>query len=660
MVARDHSNVTRVRTTAPYGSWRSPVTTQLLVANAVRVDNPSIDGTDTYWVEERPQEAGRSVIVRRSNDATTVDAMSSEFDVRTLAHEYGGLCYVAHHGVVIFSNFADQRLYRIDPGSPPRAITEEPSSPRAWRYADPIVTRDGAFVICVRERHEETDVVNELVILASDGSASPRILASGHDFFAAPVLSDDDRQLAWITWDHPCMPWDGTRLHEAVLDETYSVASERIVCGGDHESVVQPRYGPGATLHYISDRSGWWNLYLDGPSGAKALSSLDAEFAWPAWVFGEHSYVVGEDGSIVATWSKDGISHLGIIAAGGGPIVEVATSWTHFESLSERDGAVIAVAGSPLTPLSIVEVELSTGQTSVLKASRDDAINPAYLSEAEPIEFSTEGHVTAHALYYAPTNPDFMGPESARPPLIVQSHGGPTSQAVSVLNYEIQYWTSRGFAVVDVNYGGSTGYGRAYRERLKGNWGVGDLDDCVNAAKFLASSGRADEKALLIHGGSAGGYTTLCALTFRSDFAAGASHFGVGDLGALARDTHKFESRYLDGLVGPYPERDDLFRARSPIFHTELMRTPVILFQGLEDEVVPPAQAEAMAEALRLRGVPFAYVSFEGEQHGFRQAKNIMRAAEAELYFYSQVLRFEPADGLEPVVIENQEALSAH
>ena len=646
-------------TTGPYGSWRSPVTLKLLVANVVRVDNPSIDGSDTYWVEGRPHEAGRDVLVRRSGDGTTIDAMAGEFAVRTLVHEYGGLCYVTHHGVVFFSNFADQRIYRIDPGSPPRAITDEPPSPRAWRYADPIVTPDGSSVICVRERHEETDVVNELVILASDGSASPRILASGHDFYAAPVLSGDGRRLAWITWDHPCMPWDGTRLHEAVLDESYNVASVRIVCGGDHESVVQPRYGADAMLHYISDRSGWWNLYLDAPAGAKALSPLDAEFAGPAWVFGAHSYVVREDGSIVATWSKDGSSHLGVIPAGGGPIAEVTTSWTYLASLSVRDGAVLAVAGSPVTALSIVEIELSTGQSSVVKASRNDLIDPAYLSVAEPIEFPTEGHVTAHALYYAPTNPDFRGPEGSRPPLIVESHGGPTSQAVSVLNYEVQYWTSRGFAVVDVNYGGSTGYGRAYRERLKGNWGVVDLDDCVNAAKFLASSGRADEKALLIHGGSAGGYTTLCALTFRRDFAAGASYFGVGDLGALARDTHKFESRYPDGLVGPYPEREDLYRARSPIFHTKLMRTPVILFQGLEDEVVPPAQAEAMAEALRLRGVPFAYVAFEGEQHGFRQAKNIMLAAEAELYFYSQVLRFEPADEIEPVVIENLEALPA-
>ena len=643
--------------TTPYGSWRSPVTSALLVADVVNVQYPSVDGPDTYWVEERPHEVGRIAIVRRNADGATTDVLPVELSARTLVHEYGGLCYVAHHGVVFFSNFADQRLYRIDPGSPPRAITDEPPSPRAWRYADPIVTPDGSHVICVRERHDETDVVNELVVLASDGSAAPRVLGSGHDFYAAPVLSGDSRRLAWITWDHPLMPWDGTRLHEAVLDDSFGVSSERIVCGGDDESVVQPRYGADAMLYYISDRSGWWNLYSDGPAGAKALSPLDAEFASPAWVFGSRSYAVREDGSIVTTWSKDGISHLGVVPVGGGPPAEVVTPWTHLASLSLLDGAVLAVAGSPVTSLSIVEIELSTGRTSVLKTGREDSIEAAYISVAELIEFPTEGHVTAHALYYAPTNRDFRGPEGARAPLIVESHGGPTSQTVSVLNYEVQYWTSRGFGVVDVNYGGSSGYGRAYRERLKGNWGVVDLDDCVNAAKFLASSGRADERALLIHGGSAGGYTTLCALTFRRDFAAGASYFGVGDLGALARDTHKFESRYPDGLVGPYPEREDLYRARSPIFHTELMRTPVILFQGLEDEVVPPAQAEAMAEALRLRGVPFAYVSFEGEQHGFRQARNIMRVAEAELYFYSQVLGFEPADDIEPVVIENHEAM---
>ncbi|MGH3733903.1 MAG: prolyl oligopeptidase family serine peptidase [Acidimicrobiales bacterium] len=646
-------------TTAPYGSWRSPVSSQFLVANVVRLANPSTDGSDTYWVEGRPLEAGREVIVKRSADGTTADVISGEFAARTLAHEYGGLCYVAHKGVVYFTNFGDQRLYRIDLGSPPRAITDEPLSPRGWRYADPIVTPDGLHVICVRESHEETGVVNELIILASDGSALPRVLASGHDFYAAPVLSGDGRRLAWITWDHPCMPWDGTRLHEAVLDESYNVASERIVCGGDHESVVQPRYGVDTVLHYISDRSGWWNLYLDAAAQAKALSPLDAEFALPAWRFGTRSYAVREDGSIVTTWSKDGVSHLGVVPEGGGPIAEVATSWQYFDSPSERDGVVVCAVGSPVTPLSIVEIELSSGQTSVLKASRDDSIDPAYLSVAEPIEFSTEDHLTAHALFYPPTNPDFRGPEGARPALIVESHGGPTSHFFSTLNYDVQYWTSRGFAVVDVNYGGSTGYGRAYRERLKGNWGVVDLDDCVNAAASLISGGRVNENALVIRGGSAGGYTTLCALTFRSVFAAGASYFGVGDLGALARDTHKFESRYLDGIVGPYSEREDLYRARSPIFHTELMSTPMILFQGLEDEVVPPAQAEAMAEALRQRGVPFAYLTFEGEQHGFRQARNIVRAAEAELYFYSQVLGFESADEIDPVIIENLDALAA-
>ena len=641
---------------APYGTWSSPVSAQLLVTDAVSLSAPSADGDAIYWVEGRPSEGGRNVLVRRSAAGVVEDVVPEGFAVRTLAHEYGGRCAVVHDSVAYFSNFADQRLYQVAPGDVPVAITPEPPSERAWRYADPIVTADGRHLICVWERHEASQVDNNLVVLPTDGGAAPRVLAQGHDFFAAPTLSPDGRSLAWVAWDHPQMPWDGTELCEALLSETLEITSIRVVAGGMTEAVQEPRYGADGSLFFISDRTGWWNLYLDAPDGPVPLAPRDAEFAQPAWLFGVASYAPRANGSLAVTWTEGGQMHLGTVAAGH-ELVEVPVAATALGRLSIAGDQVLAIAGSPTAPLGVVAIDVSSGECAVLKQSRQLTIDATYVSVPEAIEFPTEHGLTAFGLYYAPTNPDFVAPAGSLPPLIVASHGGPTGSCSSpVLDYEIQFWTSRGIAVVDVDYGGSTGYGRAYRERLKGNWGVVDLDDCVNAAKFCVATGRANPEGLLIHGWSAGGYTTLCALTFRDVFAAGASYFGVGDLGALARDTHKFESRYLDGLVGPWPERQDLYEERSPIFHTDLLSTPVILFQGLEDEVVPPAQAEAMVAALRAKGVPFAYVAYEGEQHGFRKAESIIRSAEAELSFYGQVLGFEPAGVLTPVEIVRVES----
>lgn len=643
--------------TAPYGSWKSPVTSELLATGIVELSDPMFDGDDAYWVEGRPQEQGRYVIVKRTADGTVHDVLPEGFSARSLVHEYGGLCYAVRDSVVYFSNYADQRLYRIEPGALPRAITDEPPSPRAWRYAHPIVTQDGSHLICVRERHERGEVINDLVLLSADGSDSPRVIAEDHDFFDAPTLSNDGERLAWISWDHPQMPWDGTELHEAQLSPSLTVTSERAVCGGLQESVVQPRYGVNGMLYYISDRTGWWNLYADAPGGSIALAARSAEFADVAWHFGASSYQPCDDGSIIITWAEHGSSHLGVIAVDG-ELTEVPLDWTVIGVIKSKNGVVLAIAGSAVEPVSIVEIELASGRSSVLRASQLTSVDSGYFSVPQSIEFPTENNLSAYAFYYPPTNRDFSAPDGDLPPLIVSSHGGPTASCSALFDYWTQYWTSRGFAVVDVNYGGSGGYGRDYRERIKGAWGIVDLDDCLNAARYLAETGRADVKKFLIHGGSAGGYTTLCAVTFSDAFAAGASYYGISDLGAWNTDTHKFESRYSDGLIGPWPQREDLYIERSPIFHTDLMRTPVILFQGLEDKIVPPAQAQIMADALRRNGVPFAYLSFEGEQHGFRQAKNIIRRAEAELYFYGRVLRFEPADVIEPVEIENAQSLS--
>jgi dipeptidyl aminopeptidase/acylaminoacyl peptidase len=636
-------------TVAPYGSWDSPITPDVLVENVVALSNPLGDGEDLYWLEMRPAEGGRYVIVRRAPDGRAEDALPEGFSARTLVHEYGGLCYGAAAGHLFFSNFSDQRLYRSAPGRAPQPLTPAPAEPLSVRYADPALSPDGRWIVCVRERHTKEGVVNEIVVLPTDGTAEPAIVAEGHDFFSAPRVSPSGDRLAWLTWEHPRMPWDGTELWEAEVTEGFAVSPPRKVAGGSEESITQPRYSPSGKLLYVSDRTGWWNLY----SGDGVLASMEAEFSGPDWVFGQSSYTFLPDGSLVATWSESGLDHVGVLAPGEARFRVVEVPFTAIDSIGPYGSGIAAIAGSATEAPAVVEISIPEGEVSILRRSRESSVPAGYLSIPRPIEFPTEGGLTAHALFYPPANADFTGPEDEKPPLIVMSHGGPTSATSSVLNYGIQFWTSRGLAVVDVNYGGSTGYGRAYRDRLKGAWGVVDVDDCVNAAAWLAHQGEVDGSRMAIRGGSAGGYTTLCALTFRDVFACGASLYGVADAGALAEDTHKFESRYLDGLIGPWPADRDLYEERSPIFHTDRLSTPVILFQGLEDKVVPPEQAEMMARALREKGVPFAHIVYPDEQHGFRKAENIKRTCEAELYFYGRILGFDPAGEPAPVPIEN-------
>jgi dipeptidyl aminopeptidase/acylaminoacyl peptidase len=647
-----------VTTIAPYGSWRSPITPESLVTAAVRLSQVTVDGVQVIWNEGRPSESGRQVLVRASPDGEIRDLIPAGFSARTLVHEYGGRSYAAAKGVLVFSDFADQRLWYSTPGREPKPLTAEPKQPRAVRFADPVLSPDGAWLICVRERHGD-DVVNDLVAVPLPspgdepaGDAEPVVLAAGHDFYSFGRLSPDGSRLAWVSWDHPSMPWDHTELWVADLRGGRTHGARRLA--GRDESISQPRWSPAGRLHYISDRSGWWNLYdEDGIN----LAPSNAEFCEPDWVFGQSSYVFLDDGRLVAVWSGEGGQQLGLIIDGSARPIDVP--FTSFGSLQSSDGAVVATAGSPTTAAAVVRIGVDDAHVTVLRRSRDEDMDAAWVSVPRAVTFPTSGAREAHALHYPPTNPDFSAPEGERPPLIVMSHGGPTSATTSVLNPEVQFWTSRGFAVADVDYGGSSGYGRSYRQQLRDAWGIVDVDDCVAGADWLASAGEVDPARMVIRGGSAGGYTTLAALTFRDTFAGGASHFGVADLALLARHTHKFESRYLDGLVGPWPEADAVYRERSPIHHVELVSRPLILFQGLEDEVVPPEQAELMADALRARGVPVAYLAFEGEQHGFRKADTIIRVAGAELAFYGRVLGFAPAGGIEPLVIDNEHALAA-
>lgn len=644
--------------TAPYGAWRSSISAAAIAAGGVSLSSVSVDGDDLYWLEGRPLEAGRAVLVRHSADGTRTDLTPSPMSVRTRVHEYGGGAYTVANGTVYFTNFADQRLYRQDRDGQPRPITPEPPVAAGVRYADFVLARENSTLIAVRERHasEGPEATNELVALPADGSGEARILAGGHDFYSTPRVSPDGRHLSWLVWDHPRMPWDGTELWVADLDSDGSLRNERRVAGGPTESIFQPTWSPGGELHFASDRTGWWNLYrLVSQGEAVPLAPLDAEFGAPQWVFGMRQYCFLDERRIATVYSRDGLEHLAVLDEGT-PLLTLDLPYTAFERCltSLGDSSLAVIAASPTQPASVVRLDPLTGDVEVLRRARQETPDAATISQPRSIAFPTEnGSATAYGLYYPPRNPDFVAPETEKPPVIVISHGGPTAMTQAAFSLAIQYWTSRGFAVVDVNYGGSAGYGRPYRERLKGRWGIVDTEDCIQAARYLAAQGEVDPRRFVIRGGSAGGYTTLCALVFHDDFAAGASYYGVADCEALATDTHKFESRYLDGLIGPYPEARAVYYQRSPIHFADRLSCPVILFQGLEDRVVPPSQAERMVEALQAKHLPYAYLAFEGEQHGFRKAATLTRTLEAELYFYSRVFRFPLADAIEPVTIAN-------
>jgi dipeptidyl aminopeptidase/acylaminoacyl peptidase len=632
---------------APYGSWESPIGAAEVTRASIRFpDSLETDGDDLYWTESRPQEGGRTVVVRRPPGQPPEDVTPPGFDARTRVHEYGGGAYAVHRGTVIFANFADQRLYRHRPGEEPRPITPRPALPAALRYAD--FTFGDGYLICVGERHGLGEVCNELIRLPLDGSSAPEVIASGHDFYSSPRISPDGKALCWLAWDHPDMPWNGTRLWLAEVGTGGHLAEPRAVAGGRGESIFQPEWSPQGVLHYASDRSGWWNLYRsDRPD---PIASVAGDAGVPQWVFRLRRYAFLEDGAIVAVYGSPQGAGL-LLHGADGTTRPLPGPGAWLAAPVAGGGRLCLIAGGPAAFPAVLRMDPKSGQVAVERSPEGPGIDTASISEPQRVAFPTPDG-PAHAYYYPPTNPGWQAPEGERPPLLVTIHGGPTAAARPVLDPEVQFWTSRGFALADVDYGGSTGYGRAYWERLHRRWGVVDVRDCALAAAHLAATGRADPARLAIRGGSAGGYTTLAALAFRNEFAAGASHFGIADLELLARDTHKFESRYLDWLVGPYPGEQATYRERSPIHHLEGITRPVILFQGLEDRVVPPQQAEVMAAALRERGVPVAHLTFPGEGHGFRQAENIARTLEAELSFYGQVFGFAPAGEIEPVAVD--------
>ena len=635
---------------APYGSWASPITSDVIVASSIGLGEILVDGRDVYWIESRPQEQGRTVVVRLSHDSQPADVTlampangQSAFNVRSRVHEYGGGAYLVDDGIVYFCNDADQRLYRQERGAAPVPITEAAAKPRGLRYADGVMDRTCKRMVWVCEDHTTgaTQPVNTLVDISADGARPPHVLVSGNDFYAAPRLSPGSARLAWLEWRHPNMPWDSTELWVGRFAPDGTIADRRKVAGGDAESVLQPEWSPDGVLYFVSDRSGWWNIYrivgdlLGGES--EAVYPLEAEFGSAQWGFRPSRYAFASAKRLMCSYYRNGSASLAAVDLDTLSVTPIATEFTEIASLRADADNVYFVGASPRHFPAIVRLTPASGQATVLKASstQDVRAYQGYLSTAQPIEFPTENGLTAFALFHPPANRDFSAPADELPPLIVRSHGGPTSAFSSALDWSVQYWTSRGFAVLNVNYGGSTGYGRAYRERLRGKWGIVDVDDCVNSARYLAASGQVDGKRMAIRGGSAGGYTTLCALTFHNVFKTGASYYGISDLEALAKDTHKFESRYLDGMIGPYPARRDLYIERSPIHFADRLSVPIAFFQGAEDPIVPPNQAEAMVDALKAKSLPFQYLLFDGEQHGFRRAQTIKRTLDAELYFYS-------------------------
>lgn len=641
----------QIKKKAAYGTWQSPISASLAAASSRVLIEVEAVVDNIYWVERRPEEAGRQVIMYLSLAGDIQAITPSGFSARTRVHEYGGGNYVVHQDIIYFSNDADQRWYRQKIGEDPQLLTPMPKKTIGLRYADGVITRDGEWLIVVRESHGKS-VENELVAIATDGSQRIKILTQGYDFYAAPRLNQAKNQIVWICWNHPKMPWDGTELWLANLTPTLKLTNSRKIAGSVDEFVSQPSFSHDEKLYFVSDKSGFENIYYYDNERVKLICSMDADCGYPQWVFKIKTYDFLHNNQIAVIVTRNGEKTLGLIEEGHYSAFNLP--FTDFiPTLAVQNDKVVFIGASHDRFPTLTCYDLKNKQFTILYESTSLKIDKKYLSIPKAIEFSTDNGQTAHGFYYAPHNDDYMIPTNEKPPLIVISHGGPTSAASTALNLKNQFWTSRGFAVLDVNYGGSTGYGKAYRERLKKQWGVVDVADCVNGTKFLIREGAVDPKRLIIRGSSTGGYTVLCALIFYDVFSIGSSYFGVADLEGFIDNTHKFESRYLETLVGKYPEEKVLYKARSPINHVDRLICPIIFLHGLEDKVVPPSQAETMVTEMKKRGLPYSYVTFEHEQHGFRDSETIKMALESELYFFGQFFDFKPADILLPIKIEN-------
>jgi dipeptidyl aminopeptidase/acylaminoacyl peptidase len=641
-------------TKAPYGTWHSPVSAELTAGSTNGVMGLQVDGDDLYWWESRPLEGGRYVVMKHDATRGPVELTPAAFNVRTRVHEYGGASFLVVDGTLYFSNFADQALYRQNRNGQPNKLTVS----EGLRYADCAHDARHERLLCVREDHrQDGEAVNAIVAVNLSGEPNDgEVLWQQSDFVGYPRINVQGTKVAWISWDHPNMPWDNVSLWMADVDATGQLSDARCLNQNVNESILQPAWAGDGTLYFLSDRSGWWNMHRFNAMNADGIApvhKLDAELGGPLWALGIDYYeLLSNEEALVQTNNSQGTG-LGILHLKSGALRHLDLSYVAYSSPVAQGGMAYFLGGTSDGPTEIVAYDLARNVASVLHESGDRVVAPEYLSYAESITFPTAGGGSAYGYYYPPKNGDYQAPSGELPPLLVLMHGGPTGATSPQFSIAKQYWTSRGIAIVDVNYRGSTGYGRAYRQELNGQWGIVDLEDAVAATQYLVGQGKADPERLLIRGGSAGGFTTLSALAFTDVFAAGANYYGVSDLTALAEHTHKFESRYLDSMVGPYPEAADVYAARSPINALDGFNSPLITFQGLEDKVVPPAQSEMIDEAVKAKGTPTAYVPFAGEQHGFRRAENNIIALESELYFYGKVLGFKPAGDLREVAIDN-------
>jgi dipeptidyl aminopeptidase/acylaminoacyl peptidase len=627
-------------TRGAYGTCRSPIAASDLARSSVSINYVQSFAGAAHWVESRPDEGGRYVIMRLGGSGEITQLTAPDFNVRTRVHEYGGTPYWVQGDTLYFSNFSDQRLYVQRSGA-----AAVPLTPEGYRYADFDSDASGTRLYCVREDHSGPgEAANSIVSLPATGGPG-EVLFGDSDFVGYPRVSPDGARLAWIAWNHPDMPWDATTLYVADLAGD-RLARVTAVAGGSRESVTEPRWAQDGALYFISDRSDWWNLYrLDG-GRVEAVCPVSAELATPLWTLGQANYALTGDGRAVVRYGVEARDRLGLISLDSGRLTPIDLPFTGLSNVRLLSpGIALAVGGSPVEEPALVTVDLASASHRIVRSVGQLKVPARYLSVAEPIAYPTREGEVAHAFYYPPTNPDYAPDPVERPPLIVKVHGGPTSHSKPELSLATQYWTTRGFAMLDVNHGGSSGFGRAYRERLNGNWGLVDVADVVAAVRYLVDAGRVDGNRVAIRGGSAGGFTVLAALAFHDAFKAGANYYGVSDLEALAQDTHKFESRYLDRLIAPLPQGRPLYEARAPIRHLEHFTAPLITFQGAEDKVVPPSQSRAIVDALKRKGVRVAYLEFEGEQHGFRKAESIVRSLEAELAFYGEVFGFFPASG---------------
>ena len=647
--------MTATPTIAPYGTWTSTIDAARVAAGATPMSGLQVggaDGNDIFWLAGRAAEAGRNALLRH-HGAENQELTPAPFNVRTRVHEYGGGAYLVDGDTVYFSHFADNRLYRLAIDAD-HAVPVALSQGGQHRFADFILDRTSQRLIGVRELHgddEHAQPVNTISAVGFDGTET--VLAAGADFYSSPRLAPDGRTLAWLSWDHPRMPWQGTTLWRAGVNADGTLSAPVQVVGGAEESICQPEWSPDGLLHFVSDRSGWWNLYRQGGDQTiEALCPMEAEFGGPHWTFGNSMYGFRSASEIICTYIDKGVSRLARLLPASGKLEPIANPYEEIRELRVAPGYVAMLAGSPTIALELARIDFTEEGVEILAQSIEDLPDEANLSVPLNLEFASNGR-TAYAFFYPPRNALVTAPDAEKPPVIVISHGGPTGMTVNTLKLATQFWTSRGFGVLDVNYGGSTGFGRAYRDLLRGQWGIVDVEDCVAGARALVERGLADNDRLIIRGGSAGGLTTLCALTFHDVFKLGASYYGVSDLKGLDQDSHKFESHYNAYLIAPQPQAEALYQARSPINHTDKLKRPMIFFQGLDDKVVPPQQSEMMVDALRARGVPVAYVPLEGEGHGFRKGENIVRTLEAELYFYQRMFGLHDAAAPAPVHIDN-------